>query len=58
MIGTEAAAIDRWIEPATEPEPTCQRCGHEEALHDRLWGCGGSYGTAGEVHDCLCEAFK
>ena len=32
-INHETAAIDRWIEPAFEPEAVCGRCGHEREFH-------------------------
>ena len=53
MIGTETAAIDRWIEPAIEPERLCQRCHHEESLHDRM-GCW--FETQDDKSwNCACE---
>ena len=50
MIGTETAAIDRWIEPAIEPEPACRKCGHELAAH----GYQGCIANDGDSF-CPCE---
>ena len=52
MIGSETVAIDRWIEPAIEPERLCQRCHHEESLHDRLAA------RAIDKDECDCHALK
>lgn len=38
MIGSETAAIDRWIEPRMEQQYTCRKCGHEPDTHDE-YGC-------------------
>jgi len=59
-IGCETAAIDRWIEPATEPGYTCRKCGHEAEYHDEF-GCGcPDDGLLSDSADgiCPCEGFE
>jgi hypothetical protein len=56
---SETAAIDRWIEPATEPVYTCRKCGHEPDVHDE-YGCYDLI-TDPQDHDdihCDCKGFE